>query len=76
MSVIFYPIGVLKSFTQGTDRLVLEGKEGERLEAVCQEIGLPLGLISVFLVNGEVRNKDYLLQPSDEVKLIALIAGG
>jgi hypothetical protein len=30
----------------------------------------------VFVVNGEMKSKDYLLQPNDEVKLIALIDGG
>ena len=43
---------------------------------VCQEIGLPIDLVSLFLVNGELRSKDYLLQANDEVKLIALVGGG
>jgi molybdopterin converting factor small subunit len=76
VSVTFLPFGILKSFTNGAERLVLEGKEGQSLESVCQEIGLPVNLIALFLVNGERRSKDYLLQANDEVKLIALVGGG
>lgn len=76
MSITFLPVGLLKYYAKGENRLILEGKEGQSLEAVCQEIGLPVKLISIFLVNGEQKTKDYLLQPQDEVKLIALIGGG
>jgi len=70
------PFGLLRSFAKGAERLVLEGKEGQSIEAICQEIGLPIDLVSLFLVNGELRSKDYILQPNDEVKLIALVGGG
>ena len=76
MSVTFLPFGLLRSFAKGAERLVLEGKEGQSIEAICQEIGLPIDLVSLFLVNGELRSKDYILQPNDEVKLIALVGGG
>ena len=72
----FLPFGLLRSFAKGAERLVLEGKEGQSIEAICQEIGLPIDLVSLFLVNGELRSKDYILQPNDEVKLIALVGGG
>ena len=70
------PIGLLRSFTKGAKRLVLEGKEGQSVEVVCREIGLPIDLGALFLVNGVPRSKDYLLQPHDEVKVIALVGGG
>ena len=76
MSVTFLPIGLLRSFAKGRERLVLEGKEGQTIEVVCKEIGLPIDLGILFLVNGVPRSKDYLLQPHDEVKLIALVGGG
>jgi len=56
--------------------MVLEKKEGQSLKAVCEEIGLPVNLISIFIVNGEPKTKDYLLQPHDEIKLISLVGGG
>lgn len=76
MSVTFLPVGLLKHYVKGASRLILEGKEGQTLEAVLQQIGLPVNLISIFIVNGEPKTKDYLLQPHDKVKLIALVAGG
>jgi len=76
MSVTFLPVGLLKHYVKGASRLILEGKEGQTLEAVLQEIGLPVNVISLFLVNGDPKTKDYLLQPHDEVKLIALVGGG
>lgn len=70
------PIGLLRSFAKGAERLVLEGKEGQSVEVVCREIGLPIDLGVLFLVNGVPRSKDYLLQLHDEVKVIALVGGG
>lgn len=76
MSVAFLPIGLLRHYVKGTERLVLQGKEGQTLEAVCQEIGFPLKMIGLFLVNGKPQSKDYLLKSNDEVKLVALVGGG
>ena len=76
MSITFLPVGLLKHYVKGASRLILEGKEGQTLEAVLRQIGLPVNVISLFLVNGDPKTKDYLLQPHDEVKLIALVAGG
>ena len=80
MSVTFISIGSLKHFcssvNNGRDRLVVEDREGRSLKEVCQEIGLPLNLISVYVVNGKAESKDYVLQNGDEIKLIAAMGGG
>ncbi|MDH3826690.1 MAG: MoaD/ThiS family protein [Desulfobacterales bacterium] len=80
MSVTFISIGSLKHFyssvNNGKDRLVVEDREGRSLKEVCQEIGLPLNLISVYVVNGKAESKDYVLQYGDEIKLIAAMGGG
>ena len=76
MSVIFLPLGHLRYYVNGASRLILEEKEGKSLEVVCREIGIPVGLGTVFAVNGEQKKRGYLLQPDDEVKLIALSGGG
>jgi molybdopterin converting factor small subunit len=76
MSVIFLLLGHLRYYVNGASSLILEEKEGKSLEAVCKEIGLPIGLGTVFVVNREQKGKEYLLQPDDEVKLIALSGGG
>ena len=80
MSVTFITIGSLKQFysnvSHGKDRLEVEGREGRSLKIVCQELGLPLNLISVYVVNGRAESKDYILQQGDEIKLIAALGGG
>ena len=80
MSVKFISIGSLKHFCShlknNKDYLVVEGQEGRSLKAVCQEIGLPLNLISVYVVNGKAESNDYILQHGDEIKLIAAMGGG
>jgi len=76
MSITIIPLGLLKTFIKGSERLVMEGKEGKSLEEVSKEIGLPAQLDTIFIINREVKNKDYLLQPDDEVKVLALISGG
>lgn len=76
MSVTFIIVGFLKSFSNGKELMVLEGKEGRNLAAVCREIGLPVDIISLFFVNGKLETKEYILQPDDEVKLVGLAAGG
>ena len=80
MSVTFISIGSLKRFfnniTNGKDRLVVEDQEGRSLKVVCQEIGLPVNLISLYIVNGKAESKDYILQHGDEIKLIAAMGGG
>lgn len=80
MSVTFISIGSLKQFcsdvNNGKDRLVVEGQEGRSIKVVCQEIGLPMKLISLYIVNGKAESKDHMLQHGDEIKLIALMGGG
>jgi len=80
MSVVVRPIGLLKAFCRDRldeqDRIVLADRHGRTLEAVCQDIGLPAGLVSLFLVNGHIQERSYHLQPRDDVKCVAVIGGG
>jgi len=80
MSVVVRPIGLLKAFCRDRldeqDRVVLPDRNGCTLETVCQEIGLPKGLVSLFIVNGHIEENSYRLQAGDEVKCVAIIGGG
>jgi len=76
MSITIIPVGVLKSFVHAKELLALEGKEGQNLETVCREIGLPVDVIALFFVNGKIEPKHYVLRSGDEVKVVALAAGG
>lgn len=80
MSVILRPIGLLKAFCRDRldeqDRIELPGGDGRSLEAACREIGLPAGLVSLFIVNGRVEEGTYRLKAGDDVKCVAVIGGG
>ena len=80
MSVVLRPIGLLKSFCRGhlddQGRIELAGREGRTLEAVCRDLGLPEGMVSLFIVNGSPQTGSYCLQAGDRVTCVAVIGGG
>ncbi|TFG42685.1 MAG: hypothetical protein E4H48_03955 [Syntrophobacterales bacterium] len=80
MSVVVRPIGLLKAFCRDRldeqDRIVLPDGDGRTLETVCQDIGLPAGLVSLFIVNDHTQERSYRLQSGDDVKCVAIIGGG
>ena len=80
MSVTFIAVGLLKSmcpaWRASGGRLRAKGAEGQRLDDACRQLGLPMELISMFVINGEVQSGAYVLKPDDEVKCIALVGGG
>ena len=80
MNVTLRPIGLLKPYCDGLiddqGRIKLADREGQTLERVCREIGLPEGLVSLFIVNGHPQSGAYRLQPGDDVKCVAVIGGG
>ena len=80
MKVTVRPVGLLKTYCRGLlddqGRIELVGREGQTLARVCGDIGLPEGLVSLFIVNGQPQSDSYRLQPGDEVKCVAVIGGG
>jgi hypothetical protein len=80
MNATLRPIGLLKPYCQelldDQGRIDLADREGQTLERVCREIGLPEGLVSLFIVNGHPESGAYRLQPGDDVKCVAVIGGG
>ena len=80
MNIILRPVGALKTYCQELldeqGRIALEGCEGRTLATVCRDIGLPQGLVSLFIVNGHLQSDTYRLHRGDDVKCVALIGGG
>lgn len=81
MSILIEPVGLLRRYfpdrLNAEKRIELSDSEaGRSLEAVCRDAGLPLEIISLFVVNGQVKTKAYRLQASDRVKCVAIIGGG
>ena len=73
------PLGGLKSLSRGRltrEDAPIEVQGGRTLEAACLELGLPLDLIALFLVNGVQQPKGYVLRDGDDVRLVALVGGG
>ena len=76
VSVILLPLGRLRQYVNDEKELILEGKEGKSIAVVCKEIGIPISIGTVFIVNDKQKSKEYILQPDDVVKLIGLSGGG
>jgi sulfur carrier protein ThiS len=80
MNATLRPIGLLQAYCRGLlddqGRIELADREGQTLERVCREIGLPQGLVSLFIVNGRPQPGAYRLQPGDDVRCVAVIGGG
>jgi hypothetical protein len=81
MSIFLEPVGLLIRYCSGRlnaeNRIELSDSEvGQSLETVCQNAGLPLEMISLFVVNGQTKTRTYHLQKSDLVKCVAIIGGG
>jgi sulfur carrier protein ThiS len=74
------PIGLLKMYCKERldekQRIDVAEKTGQSLADICRELGLPVSLISHYIVNGQPRSGDYLIQPGDDVKCLAVIGGG
>ena len=80
MKSVIRPIGLLKIYCRDRldreQRIEIRGMDGQPLAVICEELGLPVALISHYIVNGQMRSGDYRLQPGDQVKCIAVIGGG
>lgn len=81
MAIYLEPIGLLRRYCRGLlnaeDRIELnDNQAGRSLAAVCQDAGIPLEMISLFVVNAQVKTRAYELQAGDTVKCVAIIGGG
>ena len=80
MSVILRPVGLLKPYCRNLlneqGQIEMLNREGYTLEAVCQDIGLPVELVSLYIVNGRAEGSSYRLRTGDDVKFVAIIGGG
>jgi sulfur carrier protein ThiS len=80
MGIRLMPVGLLKSYCRDLidpeGGIPLENREGDTLETACRDIGLPVKMISLFLVNGRPQDRTYRLRAGDRVKCVALIGGG
>ncbi len=74
MSAVLIPLGHLKSLVDGQSELQVEA--GCPVRETLQKAGIRPDLVALVLVNGEQRDKDYVLQEGDVLKVMAVIGGG
>jgi sulfur carrier protein ThiS len=73
------PVGVLRTLAwtdDPPDRASVTVEHGQTLESACLEAGVRSDLVALFLVNGQAESGDYVLNPGDEARLVALVGGG
>ena len=68
------PVGHLKSLVNGQEEVEVES--GYTVRATLERAGIRSELVALVMVNDEQRDKDYVLQDGDMVKVLAVIGGG
>jgi sulfur carrier protein ThiS len=74
MSAKLRPVGHLKSLVNGQSELDVES--GFTVRATLEKAGIRSELVALVMVNDEQRDKDYVVQEGDIVKVLAVIGGG
>jgi len=66
--------GILKSYTNGQTEVVVEA--GRTVREAVSELGIPVDIVAMVVVNDEPRDRDYRLQDGDVVRLVTVMGGG
>jgi sulfur carrier protein ThiS len=66
--------GPLKDYASGQAQVSVPS--GQSIRQALIGLGVPPELVALTVVNEEPRSKDYLLQPGDVVRLMAVLGGG
>jgi sulfur carrier protein ThiS len=74
MGVTLIPVGFLKEYTAGQDRLELAA--GLTVAEMLEMVGIPPALVAVVMRDGELVSKDYQPQEGQTIKVIAIMGGG
>ena len=74
MGVTLIPVGFLKEYTGGQDRLELAA--GPTVTEMLEAVGIPPALVAGVVRDGELVAKDYRPQDGETIKLIAIMGGG
>ncbi len=72
--VVIRPLGSLKQYIGGQSEVMVES--GGRVRQVLEQLGIPPPVVALVLVNDVPRDKEYVLQDGDQVRLLAVIGGG
>jgi sulfur carrier protein ThiS len=75
MSVTIRPTGLLKTYASEQSSLTLDC-DGMTVRECLVIVKIPSELVAAVMVNGILKNKDYLIQDRDVIQLIPLVGGG
>ena len=74
MAVTLIPVGMLKGYTGGQDRLELAA--GPTVAEMLEAAGIPPELVAGVVQDGELVSKSYRPQDGETVKVLAIMGGG
>ena len=74
MGVTLIPVGFLKEYTGGHDRLELAA--GPTVAEMLEEVGIPPALVAAVVRGDDLVPKEYRPQDGERIKLIAVMGGG
>lgn len=74
MPAIIFPVGILKTQANGATSLTVP--DGISIRQGLILISIPSELVALVIVNGEAKDKDYILANNDQVKIFAVVGGG
>jgi sulfur carrier protein ThiS len=69
-----HPKGILKNYTQGQIKIVVES--GFSLRKVLIDSGIPPELVAMAFVNEIPKDKDEIISEGEIIDLVAVIGGG
>jgi len=65
---------MLKTYIGGRDEEEVEA--GRSVRDVLTDLGIPVEVVALVMVNEEQQTKDYILKDGDQVRVLAVIGGG
>lgn len=74
MSAKLLLVGQLKSLVGGHSEVEVES--GYTVRATLDRLGIRPEIVALVMVNDEQRDKDYIFQDGDMVKVMAVLGGG
>jgi len=74
MGVTLIPVGFLKEYAGGQDRLELAA--GPTVAEMLEAVGIPPALVAAVVRGDDLVPKDYRPQDGESIKVIAIMGGG
>lgn len=74
MGVTLIPVGFLREYTGGQERLELAA--GSTVAEMLEMVGIPPSLVAGVIRDGELVAKDYCPQDREIIKVLAIMGGG